>query len=535
MDNAETSQESADPRAIQVTSMNSCLSTSIREVWSDVLRFRWVLIGLMLLEFIARAQSITAPMYSIDGYFANPDRTGETPIILANGRWGLVAMLWLRGQLGYEGMDVVPSALILSVVLLTGAGFLYARVLLKTFDAAELGIFVALFTLHPFNTELYTFSDATLNNTLPVFLVGCGLTVAGTTVRSWLGVATGGFLMLIALSIYQLAIAHAVIVSMLAIAERTIELFRNQPARGRLRQVLAMAPTRGLAVAMAAATLSLIASMIIVDAFHIAFADGRARLPDLSLIPDLAAKAAGLAGALRMVFMPPAGIVPPAASIILIGILVFSAISLLLTILRRSGVGIAFVSGGLLAAAAISSAIIPLAANFIWLVPRVLSPFSILVAGLATLGWRCVRLSWVRHTFAAALIVLLLSYVGSSNRILYDQRRVNLWDVQQANRILRRFEDDPKFRNMGALALVHGNSRNSALLPTTFGDMNISAFATKTAKLALMEQATGMRFAAPSKAESQVAETYCASADVWPAAGSVVIVGSLGIVCLPRP
>src|SRR3974390_2577306 len=152
MDNAATSQESADPRVIQVTSMNSCLSTSIREVWSDVLRFRWVLIGLMLLEFIARAQSITAPMYSIDGYFANPDRTGETPIILANGRWGLVAMLWLRGQLGYEGMDVVPSALILSVVLLTGAGFLYARVLLKTFDAAELGIFVALFTLHPFNT-----------------------------------------------------------------------------------------------------------------------------------------------------------------------------------------------------------------------------------------------------------------------------------------------------------------------------------------------------------------------------------------------
>src|SRR5271166_1729104 len=253
------SQESADRNAIQVTSMNSCLSTSVCDVWSDVLRFRWVLIGLMFLEFIARAQSITTPMYSIDGYFANPDRTVATPLFLANGRWGLVAMLWLRGQLGYEGMDVVPSALILSVVLLTGAGFLYARILLKKFDAAELGIFVALFTLHPFNTELYTFSDATLDNTLAVFLVACGLTTAGT-MRSWLGVATGGFLMLIALSIYQLAIAHAVIVSMLAIAERTTKLVGNQPARGRLRQVLAMAPTRGLAVAMAAATRSLVAT-----------------------------------------------------------------------------------------------------------------------------------------------------------------------------------------------------------------------------------------------------------------------------------
>ena len=355
----------------------------------------------------------------------------------------------------------IPSAIVLSVVLFTGAGFLYARVLLKAFDAPELVIFVALFTLHPFNTEFYTFSDATFDIALSIFLAAAGLAVAGTTVRPWLGAATGGLLMLTALSIYQLAIAHAVIVALLAIVERMMRFAPGQPTCERLRQVLLMPPTRALGLAIAVAALSLISAKLILGAFHIASADELSRFPDLSRIPNLAEKAVALAAAVRMVFKPPTGIVPPVSSVILIGILAFSAMSVLLSILRRAGMGVALAGSGLIAAAAMFSVIIPVAANIIWLVPRVLSPFSILAAGVAILGWRCVRLSWVHHIFAGALIGLLLSYMGSSNRILYDQRRVNLWDIQQANRILARFESNPKFGDMGALALVNGNWRSS--------------------------------------------------------------------------
>jgi hypothetical protein len=511
--------------------MKARISDELSEVREDLYRFRWAFVVLTLAGVVARAQAITAPMYSIDGYMVNYDPWGLYSLLLSNGRWGLVVLLRLREKLGYSGMDVIPSSLLLSIILFVGAGFFYARILLPKLKTAELLIFVTLFSLHPYNTEFFTFSDTTLNIALPMLLAPIGLTCVEATGRRWLGAGIGCLLMIIALSIYQLVLAHVAIVCLLAIIGQILRLDVAQRRTLHWSAIFAVPPIRALLLTAVAVVIFLVSAVAIARAYGITLAGRAALSGDF----DLKEKAVALKTAFSMVFRPLPGLVSPAASALLIAVLAFAAIVILVSILRRSGVGMMLAGGLLLAVAALCSVGIPVAAHEIWLVPRVLSPFSIFTAGVITLAWRNLPLLGARYGMAAALIVLLTAYVGGSNRILYDQRRDNLWDMQQTNRIVARLEIDPQYRGLRALALVGGDWARSVPLPTANGDMNISAFATPWSKLGLVEQATGLRFAAPTAAEDKAAEHYCESANLWPAIDSVAIVGDLGIACLTHP
>ena len=86
-----------------------------------------------------------------------------------------------------------------------------------------------------------------------------------------------------------------------------------------------------------------------------------------------------------------------------------------------------------------------------WLVPRVIVGISIFSAGTIMLGWRVRDYPWsvvpdsVHGLLGVGVILLSIAYVGASNRILADQRRVNLLDAQKANRIVARWEGQPGF------------------------------------------------------------------------------------------
>jgi hypothetical protein len=470
-------------------------------------------------------------MYSFDGYSPDSDNARAlAEIVLTQGRWGLAALVRLRGTLGYFGMDVAPSSLIASTLLFTGAGFLYARVLSPKLSDIELFIFVALFTLHPFVTEFYTFSDATLDIAIAIFLAAVGFACASATVRPRLGMVVGCLLMVIALSIYQAPIAHMAVVGLLGVIGWELQLEPASAGLLRVRDFLATRQFRALATVAASAVLYFLSMRLVPRVFQIAL-DDRTKL---SWPPDLGDKAHALEKAFRMAFLPLPGFMTPVASILLAGVLIVAAAAIILTILRRRGVGIALTSVALLAAAALCAVVVPISIKEIWLVPRVLSPISIFIAGVAMLGWRCARPPWIRHLLLIAMVPLLIAYIGTSNRILYDQRRVNLWDAQEANRILARLEADPHFDAMRALALVNGKWGRSQALSTMRGDMNVSALAVSWARLGLMAQATGDRFESATDEQRQAAEKYCATAEAWPAAASVTITGDLGVVCLPH-
>jgi hypothetical protein len=297
-----------------------------------------------------------------------------------------------------------------------------------------------------------------------------------------------------------------------------------------VRDFLATRQFRALATVAASAVLYLVSTRLVPRFFHIAL-DERTRF---AWPPDLADKAHALEKAFRMAFLPLPGLTTPVASTLQAVVLITAAAAVIVTIRRRRGVGMALASVALLAAAALCAVVPPIAIKEIWLAPRVLSPFSIFIAGVAMLGWRSARTAWVHHLVMIAMVPLWIAYIGTSNRILYDQRRVNLWDAQEANRILARLELDPRFGAVRALALMNGKWGRGQALSTMRGDMNVSAFAVSWSKPGLMAQATGDRFDSASDEQRQTAEKYCATAEAWPAAASVTIAGDLGIVCLPR-
>jgi len=499
-----------------------------KQIGADGVRFRWPLIVAGVLALLARAQGIATPMYSVDGWGGwDP---GDYPLFFEEGRFGFVLAQWLLRRVGYAGMDVVPSALVLSTVLLIGAGFVYARVLFDKPDAIEVFVFTSLFALHPFNTEFYTFSDVTLIIMLAIFLAAVGLACANAGSRTWIGPAVGGLLLVLSASIYQTAFVDSAVVSLLCLVGRI-------PASG--------AATTGLRLPLRYASIPQVRAFLGLTAAALAYvACTFASRPLLGFtLSDRFANALGagvsnrlqiLVASVRYALKPPSGIVPGLASAILVAVLLVAAAAIVRALLRR---GVAhFVLGvfSLLASGAFAVSLCAVE-QFAGLTPRELSPFSIWVAGVAALGWHSVRTEAVRYGLGFALAVLLLSFVGSSNRILYDQRRVNSWDRQQANRILTRLEADPHFRDIHALALVNGDRRYGAELSTVVGDMNSSAFAIEWSKLPMMEQTTGLRFGGPTDAEAEYARTYCRAASVWPSGESAVVHDGLAIICLPKP
>jgi hypothetical protein len=132
------------------------------------------------------------------------------------------------------------------------------------------------------------------------------------------------------------------------------------------------------------------------------------------------------------------------------------------------------------------------------------------------------------------LLILCLVYVGGSNRIVFDQRRINLWDINEANRIIARLEPQNGFSNITTMAMVGDDWRRMAALPTTTGDMNVSAFYARLAQLGVIQEATGYHFYVPTEEQRFTAKEYCRSAETWPAEGSAVVLGSVAVVCLPN-
>ena len=449
---------------------------------------------------------------------------------MQNGRWGFVLTSWLLSQLGYAGMDVVPSALILSTALLIGAGFVYARVLFGEPGAFDVFVFISLFALHPFNTEFFTFSDVTLTITLAIFLASVGLACTNATARPWTGLAAGGFLLVLATSIYQLALVDAVVVGLLSLIGRTPTIKPTQTRRRTLLRYASLPQARGLFVLIAAAMAYLACTLAVRRIFGLALSE---RLGN-ALSFGGGERVKILIASLRLVLKPPAGLVTDLASSILIGLLLAAALAIVLDLLNR-GIIHAILGVLILLASGIVAVSLCAAEQSMYLTPRELSPFSIWAAGVIALGWHSTRLATVRYCLGFALALLLWSFVGSSNRILYDQWRSNLWDRQQANRILMRLEDNPGFRDIHALVLVNGNWRFGSELSTTIGDMNGSAFGTEWAKLPMMEQTTGFRFGEPSAKEAESAKEYCKAAGVWPSPDSAVIRDGVAIVCLPQP
>jgi hypothetical protein len=167
-----------------------------------------------------------------------------------------------------------------------------------------------------------------------------------------------------------------------------------------------------------------------------------------------------------------------------------------------------------------------------WPVPRVMSHVGVFWAGVLVIGHRCLS-ARARPALAGIALMLLLSFIGGSNRILNDQLRINSRDAAKANRILARMEALPGFSGTETVAADGSIWTYPLTFATADHDMNISAFGAEWAKVALLREVSGYDLKlAKDAAQKAAAAAYCRGVEPWPGEASVTIENRLIILCL---
>jgi hypothetical protein len=483
--------------------------------------------ALLILNIVARGQALFAPMYSIDSYdVARKSFGGEIAYSLSDGRFVRAALWWLQSQIGFSPIESMSASLCLSIPVFIISGFIFAAAILDDLKPKEAFSFAALFTLHPFATEYFYYGEVTFTTVAAVFFAALAVWSAYRAPPSLVWHCAAVVAVVLALGSYQIVIGHIAAGGLLTLAARLSTGDSGSKSNCALQLRDFVRGTAVLVVGLIIYVLCLLLTKYLVPAA----ASGRAFRANASNFYD---KLDAVGSAMKFALLPPLGIIPTTISIVTMLALATSVFLLAQATWRRRGVMATLVAASAIALAIAWAAAASLIGGVVWLVPRLLSPIALCIAALGVVGFRHAS-ARMRVGLVAAFTVAVVGYVGADTSILFDQRRMNLWDHQEANRIIARLEADPAFGKMTALAVVGRRKSHPLMLSTSSGDMNTSGLGSPWSKLGLFEQATGYAFASPTDAQWQTAIDYCAQGTVWPLPGSIGLVNELAIVCLPR-
>ncbi|MGL9617816.1 glucosyltransferase domain-containing protein [Bradyrhizobium sp. U531] len=479
----------------------------------------------LALNIIARGQALFAPMYSIDSYdVARKSFSGEIAYSLSDGRFVRAAIWWLQAQIGFLPIESMSASMSLSVPLFIISGFIFAAAIIEDIRPQEAFAFAALFTLHPFATEYFYYGEVTFATVLAVFCAAVAVWSAYRAPPSWHWRSLAIGAVVLALGNYQVVIGHIAAAGLLVLVA---DLSRGTASKSGLSVLLGRFVRRTI-VLLAGLAVYVLCLMATRHLFP-AVASGRAFR---SGSPDLSQKLHTLGAAMRISFLPAQDAIP-AISIVAVLALVLGVLLLLRMIRQRRGIVAALVAAQVIVLATACAVVAPLIGGVASLAPRLLSPVALCIAALGVLGFRS-AFAKLSLCLAVAFAIVVAGYVGADASILFDQRRMNLWDHQEASRIIARLEAEPAFGQVTSLAVVGRRKTHPLALRTSSVDMNTSGLGSPWSKLGLFEQATGYRFASPTDAQWQTAIDYCGHGAVWPAPGSVGLIRELAVVCLPQ-
>lgn len=167
-----------------------------------------------------------------------------------------------------------------------------------------------------------------------------------------------------------------------------------------------------------------------------------------------------------------------------------------------------------------------------WPSPRVMAHMGIFWAGVLAISYLCFG-PRARAALAVLVVLIVLSFIGSNNRIFNEQFRLNVRDAHKANRIIARLEALPGFWGIKKVAFNGVNWSYPIRFQTLDHDMNVSAFGADWSKVALLAEISGYNLPlAEEEADLAAAAEYCRGVEHWPGPQSVAIQGPLAIVCL---
>jgi hypothetical protein len=483
---------------------------------------RYSLIAATALSLFARLP-VFLPGYSIDDYRLV---LGEEVSLIGSMQQGrpivpmVLALLEFFGIAPNLAMPLSSISLILAHLF---AGLVVARAMGVQNNRVVCTTLLSLFCLFPYHAEAFTFRTSCILVAIALFLVFAAFQSSLRSVHSWL---FGALAIVTALSIYQSAINYVAIGLLFAGVSKLLfpELNGISFHMVRLKSYLFFG--------------SSVLYSLMIYAINRAYGVQEGRFAVIATAEGFTRRFSEVRAAVYQILASAEPIVPFGPKLLLWSALIVAVGSILSERFRREGSPAMFKSLCVLIFTAISSVILTIGIAMVakdwWPTPRIFAHGGLALGCFVALGMLAAK--GPTKTAVRLVTILCLGAFVSLNQIaLTEQLRVNQRDMAMANRIYQDLERRPDFDKIKSVVLSGGRWWYHNSFRSVQGDMNLSAFGASWAKVALLEEVSGVRFQAVSSQVEEQSSKMCAELPSWPDARSITTRDQTAIVCLPRP
>lgn len=481
------------------------------------------------------------PGYSIDDY-GRVMQDAQPLALLAQekgemGRFGSAFLNWCLQLLQLDPAHSRAFFVGCSVVLAA----LFATLVVRFWNLDKNGwlapAMACIVANHPYTTEIFTFRAAVGIAFFPLAILSLLLVPRRWSPRL---VAAGSALFAGALSVYQLALHSCLMIVSVGAAIWLTRYLVLGSAHGWPQRVTSLLSVKRLARHRNTALLGcIVLGTLLYGVLSVALAAGLhiSPSPRTGLLPfdQLDERAHVVLAELEHRVLEPGPLVAPLATWMLLLVLVSSLAGLLWRtrswLRPRPPLLVLSIIALLLVSLVWSLGVLLLLAEF-WPTSRVMAHVGIFWAGVLAISHRCLG-PRARAALAAHAALIVLSFIGANNRVLDEQRRLNLRDGHKANRIVARLEAMPGFSSVRYVAVDGVDWAYPLSFRTMDHDLNVSAFGAGWAKVSILAEISGYDLElAREEAQIAAAAAYCRGVEPWPGPRSAVIRDQLAIVCL---
>jgi hypothetical protein len=454
------------------------------------------------------------PGFSVDSY-TNANGFPALQFFLAQGRIGQFLMIHAVESIGinYQASSLLLQAT--GIFMLGAASVLAISAFFRVDATAQKAICLAslLFVAHPFNAEILTFPEASFYPHFATFVSSFALFLA---VRRIVPLALAVGAIAFSLSIYQISIN----ILLVALTLGLIGVICRLPACVIDRRDI----LRSGAIVAFAALAYFVAAKVLAHLLGDGM-EGRGTLLPISAIPRRLDEfhQLGLQLLDRFYVLKRPLLAILAASLIAVG---YASASMQSgkVLLRQAGLASAY-----LAFVACGIGIVAIA-NVWWPVPRVLIGLSFAMAAAALPA--LIHPGRLTRAYAVCCSILLIlggTSVGLS--IHADQKRINAWDDDLAERI---YEDASVLAGTSTprieIANVHMKWTHAVGVESLWGDMNMSAFAVPGALPGLFRESLGAKVEIIETTPTWM--TNCNTLPGWPNKRSMRLQDDVVQICI---
>jgi hypothetical protein len=480
----------------------------------------------MCLCIVARGTSLFSSSFSVDDLFAWLGRYGFSitkDVAFRDGRFGWPFIDEILTDLGANASVAYTLSAFTLMVCQSVTALLICRLWKIDGDLLLSVVAISFLVLHPYQADLATWRIAEFPAGLPFVMVFWGLLIC-TRSRAAFGVAVATIVL--ALGIYQIPLEMAAAV--LAVQVPLCLVRGNFDLKEWLKRIGALAT--GLVVYL------VIGKLVTTFASH-SVSIGRDKTILLSH-PSLIIVRSREMLSMMVSRDPLTGWLARALLIALAVFCVARIVAAHTTVSKRIVLMCSFIISIVIAfLSAIALAILTQGYSPSF---RSILSVGVIWAAIATIALALSRDN-MKRIIIGAVVLILIGFVGSNNRVLVDQQRVNQRDLSMMNRIAGDIGALDNIKSINRILFVGTNAITLNGISTGADYSNGFRYGTTLSLFALpwpgyatelYNELTGARFGYEVTEEEQIWALDSCEGRRWPEKGSVMGRGSLAVVCL---